>query len=235
MSNANIYALIYRILFPVLIFTLQAHSFTKEQIISRLEQAENHKPPAYEAKFTTAAYVQGMAVKDSGFVTFTPPSCYRIILSVSKNETSTCGDTTWMRAADGTITVTANKNTLDKVENQGIAGWRGSFSPVNLMKRSECSIKSEGKDITVALTVSENKTKTEIELTLDTTAWVVSKSVMKNPQYGKVVFNYKFFQFDGKPVISEINTEMGSLGRISHIFYEFKKIKRKSKKFFRML
>ena len=32
------------------------------------------------------------------------------------------------------------------------------------MKRSECSIKSEGKDITVALTVSENKTKTEIEL-----------------------------------------------------------------------
>ena len=192
-------------------------------------------PPAYETKFTTAAHVQGIVVKDSGFVTFSPQSCYRISLSVSKNETSTCGDKTWIRSADGSVTVTANKNTMDKIENQGIAGWRGSFSPVNLMKRSECSIKSEGKDITVALTVSENKTKTEIELTLDTTAWVVSKSIMKNPQYGSIVFSYKFTMLDGKPVISEIHTEMGSLGRISHIFYEFKKIKRKSKKFFRML
>ncbi|NLG18976.1 MAG: hypothetical protein GX556_16745, partial [Fibrobacter sp.] len=124
-------------------------------------------PPAYEQKFTTAAHVQGIVVKDSGSVTFSHPSCYRISLSVSKNETSTCGDTTWIRSADGSVTVTANKNIMDKIENQGIAGWRGSFSPVNLMKRSECSIKSEGKDITVALTVSENKTKTETKLLLN--------------------------------------------------------------------
>jgi len=74
-------------------------------------------PPAYEAKFTTAAHVQGIVVKDSGFVTFSPPSCYRISLSVSKNETSTCGDTTWIRSADGSVTVTANKNTMGRISH----------------------------------------------------------------------------------------------------------------------
>jgi len=221
-----------RMFYIIVLLAAHAYPLSKEYIISKMEQAEKTRTPAYEATLTTAAYVQGMVVKDSGTLIFSPPSCCRILLFVSRTETSTCGDTTWLKSPDGSITVTADKSTAGKA---GIAGLQGGFSIVNLLKKSDCEIKNDGKLVSMFFTVDENNEKTEMELSIDTSRWIVTRNVMKNSQYGTLSFDYKYFLLDGKPVANEINTEMGSLGRVTYKVTGFKKIKRRPRKYFRLL
>jgi hypothetical protein len=87
----------------------------------------------------------------------------------------------------------------------------------------------------VSFTIYENNRKTGMELSIDTSRWLVTENVMKNSEYGVLSFKYKYYMLDGKPVVSEINIEMGSMGRVTHKMTGIKKVKRKHKKYFRLL
>jgi hypothetical protein len=221
--------------FSLIVATSGPAAITKEQILDGLKKTSPAKSPSWEAKLRTAASVQGISVEDSGTVVFSPPSCYRILLHGSKSEHAGCGDTSWLKASDGRITVTPNTTAADHLSANGLTGRQWDVFVEQLFSSAKCAITSRDSLAVISAELRESAGTTHYEITVHTGKWLVTKVVMNSPATGLTTTTYEHVLFEKNYVVGSITTEMRQAGLVTHRFSDFRKIRRKPLKYFRLL
>ncbi|MEO6094975.1 MAG: hypothetical protein ABIW76_04600 [Fibrobacteria bacterium] len=82
---------------------------SKTEMLKKMEGKSAVSVP-YSASVTTKVFLGNQAIKDSGTIFLQPPDCMQMQMNRANTLQSTCGDTTWTKSANGSITRSIGEN-----------------------------------------------------------------------------------------------------------------------------
>ncbi len=225
-------ALRYTAFLQVLFFSLPVFSISKTDLIKQVEQHSNPIKTGFSARFSSKTSVANKTMSDSGTFYFSPPNRNRIEFLVSRIMASSCGDTTWTKAANGDVTRSISSGSGLP---GGSSGTTSLSSPdlLSYLKKGDFTIKQEDSAaIVVVITIAVENRKTPFTLYIDPQAYVIKRMEFPYPMGGMFRIGYRYKRFEGHLVLEEVNTVMGSLGFSRMQMFDYQKI-RKKRSFFR--
>jgi hypothetical protein len=209
----------FRILSAVLFFCMSnaCMAVTLDDIAKKSSQHAARISCPYQVSIQTVISVAQHTVKDSGKIEFTPPDCFHIVLSNGKVDQSGCGDTTWITGPDGSITRKIGENFASQYKSPDISEM--------LKKQNAHIISDTGNMVVVEITMPDENMPAKAQFFVDTTEWLIRKSLIIPPTGMPIESGYAYEKFQGKPVISQISTVMGASGFVKISFRNYSRIK----------
>lgn len=200
------------------LIVISSFGLTLDDIIARTSGKSDKISIPYRVSIETVISFGSNTMKDSGYVEFSPPDCYHIVTSNGRIDQSSCGDTTWISRADGSITRKIGNNAMAQFQNPDIAQL--------LKKQNARVIADSGKTVVMEMSLKENGISAKAQFTIDTTYWLVRESLIIPEAGVPVESGYAYTTFHGHQVLSRINTVMRNGGFVKISFSDYTKIRK---------
>jgi hypothetical protein len=207
-----------RYFLPFLGLLTSAYALTIDDIANKTALHPARPSGAYRVSIVSVVSMGRQTIKDSGTLEFSPPDCFHIILSNGKIDQSGCGDTSWTATPDGSVTRKIGSGFNTQFKTPDIA---------EMLKKQNARVVSDtGKMAVVEIEVPGDKNTIKAQFSIDTTEWLVRKSLVIPETGMPVESGYAYDTFMGKPVISQISTVMGAGGFVKISFLNYTRIKK---------
>ncbi|MBN1577601.1 MAG: hypothetical protein JW913_13665 [Chitinispirillaceae bacterium] len=223
--------------FPLFLFLLlwpvSTNAVTKEELINQAGKRANPPKFGFSARFSSKTSFQNKSTADSGMFYFSPPNRSRVDFLVSKMSVSTCGDTTWTKAANGDVTRSVASSAGVP---SGRSGSSSMSSPdlLSYLKKGDFDIvREDSTAVVVKMDIENGKQTFPFTFYIDPKAFVIKRMEFPSPVAGMFRIGYRYTLFEGSPVLDEVNTVMGNFGFSRVHLFDYKKGKKKSS-FFRI-
>jgi hypothetical protein len=218
-------------LISLFLIHISSVAITKTELIRMVSDKSSKLNYGISANFTSKISAQNQIIIDSGTFYFSPPNKSKVEFINSKIISSTIGDTTWTKLVNGDIT-----RSIAKKEMPDGAGNSSFTSPdlSSYLKNNDFEIISEDTSaIAVKLTMLNNSPQIPFTFYIDPKLFVVKRMGFPTPMTGEFQIGYKYKLFQGRLVVEEINTVMGSIGFSRIKISDYKRIN-KGNNFYRI-
>jgi hypothetical protein len=228
MKNLSFFTLV------IILFTSTvAMGITSEEALKNIHKRGTVKFRPFSVTLTTKVVMGTVKQDDSGTVYYSPSGCVKVEMYKSKLEFCNCGDTSWMKSANGDVTRSLNKNNpLVMLNSKGTMPDFGAF----IEKNGGNLVETPGDSaVTYEIQAAmDGKNMQTVRLTFDTRQWLLRKVLMPGGQMGNMESFYQYTQFNGQPMLREVRTMIGTMGIMMYSYSNYKEIKDKKKEFFRI-
>ncbi|MEO6096421.1 MAG: hypothetical protein ABIW76_12260 [Fibrobacteria bacterium] len=205
---------------------------SKTDILKKMEANRLSISVPYSASVATKVFVGNQAIKDSGTLFQQPPDCMQMQMNRANSLQSTCGDTTWIRSANGSIT-----------RSIGDAGPMGMTPGVPAFPTPKVSgsQKPDTNAMTIAVSALPNCVQVswmdkegKSILEIDTVKNLMVKASMEAEGGPPLETGFAYEAFAGGWIPKEIRSSLPG-GFFTITYSNIKKEKKRAKKSFRLL
>jgi hypothetical protein len=219
----------------LLILTFQVTSLihalpSKGMLLKWMEQGKSQLSFPYSGKITTKVFMGNQTMKDSGTVFYQPIDCMQMQMFGANTFQSSCGDTTWIRAANGTISRSIGGDVGASMGMPGMANFKISGSQLPDTNAMTTSVSNLENSIKVALVQKEG----QLTLDIDTLKKVILKVVVQGQGKPTLETGFGYQLFNGIWLPTEMRTSLPG-GFFVLTYSEYKKEKKRPRKSFRLL
>lgn len=219
-------------LFLILITVFSTQALTNNELLDLAKKNSKPNSFGYVANFSSKTSIQNQSVNDSGLFYYTPPNKSRVDFFMSNIVMSSCGDTTWLKAANGDVTRSITPQT-SVTTHQASASTFNTPSLYSLLKSNTFKIqRTDSSTIVVTMNKMNGTENIPITLYIDRASIMLQRLEFPLPMAGTLQIGYRYKLFSGQPVLEEMNSVMGTMGFSRIRFFNYKKC-RKNSSFFR--